>query len=120
MNPGVHPVERQRLIPFSGNGAMHSDLFDPSQLQLFAIVPQHVLVVAAALVALWVLLRWGGPLLLLYAVARLWVGEWGEATIAFLFAILIEQANAFASWLEWNAHGRDEWLRQHRRDHARH
>lgn len=98
---------------------MHSNLFDPSPLHIFATIPQHVLVVAAALCALWVLIRWGAPLLLLYAVTRLWVGEWGEAMLAFVFAILIEQGNAFASWLEWNAHGRDEWLRQHRRDHAR-
>ncbi len=99
---------------------MHSNLFDSSPLPIFSLIPQHVLVVAAALIAFCVLLRWGGPLLLLYAVTRLWVGEWGEAMIAFLFAILIGQANAFASWLEWNAHGRDEWLRQCRRDHARH
>ena len=99
---------------------MHSNLFDSYPLHIFSLIPQHVLVVAAALIALCVLLRWGGPLLLLYAVARLWVGEWGEAIIASLFAILIGQANAFASWLEWNAHGRDAWLRQHRRDHARH
>ena len=97
---------------------MHSNLFDSSPLPIFSLIPQHVLVVAAALIAFCVLLRWGGPLLLLYAVTRLWVGEWGEAMIAFLFAILIENANAFASWLEWNAHGRDKWLRQQRRDHA--
>lgn len=97
---------------------MQSNLFDPFPLQILSLIPQHVLVGAAALIALCVLLRWGGPLLLLYAVARLCVGEWGEAMIAFLFAILIENANAFASWLEWNGHGRDEWLRQQRRDHA--
>lgn len=99
---------------------MHSNLFDLSEVQLFGIVPQHVLFAAAAIIALSVLLRWGGPLLLLYAVARLWVGAWGEAMVAFVFAILIEHANAFASWTEWNAHGRDAWLRQHRRDRARH
>lgn len=98
---------------------MNSNLFDPFPLQIFALIPQHVLVAVAALIAFCVLLRWGGPLLLLYAVARLCVGEWGEAMIAFLFAILIENANAFASWLEWNSHGRDEWLRQQRHDHAR-
>lgn len=97
---------------------MQSNLFDPFPLQIFALIPQHVLVAAAALIALCVLLRWGGPLLLLYTVTRLWVGEWDEAMVAFVFAILIENANAFASWLEWNAHGRDECLRQHRRDHA--
>ena len=84
------------------------------------MIPEHILTVAAALCALWVLFRWGPPLLLLYAVARLWVGEWGEAIIAFLFAILIELANGFASWLEWNAHGRDAWLRQYRHGQARH
>lgn len=99
---------------------MHSNLFDSPPLQIFGLIPPHILVVAAALIAFCVLLRWGGPLLLLYAVARLWVGEWGEAMIAFLFAILIENANAFASWFEWNGHGRDAWLRQHRRDQARH
>lgn len=97
---------------------MHSNLFDPSPL--FAMIPQQVLVVTAALCALWVLIRWGAPLLLLYAVTRLWVGEWGEATIALVFAILIEQGNAFASWLEWNAHGREAWLRRHDRDHTGH
>jgi hypothetical protein len=84
------------------------------------MIPEHVLIVAAALCALWVLFRWGPPLLLLYAVARLWVGEWGEAILAFVFAVLIEHANAYASWLEWNAYGRDAWLRRRRCEHARH
>jgi hypothetical protein len=85
-----------------------------------SMIPEHVLIVAAALCALWVLFRWGPPLLLLYAVARLWVGEWGEAILAFVFAVLIEHANAYASWLEWNAYGRDAWLRRRRCEHARH
>ena len=50
---------------------MQSNLFDPSPLQIFAMIPQHVVVVTAALCALWVLIRWGAPLLLLYAVTRL-------------------------------------------------
>jgi hypothetical protein len=84
------------------------------------VIPEHILIVAAALCALWVLFRWGPPLLLLYAVARLWVGEWGEAMAAFVFAVVIDHANAYASWLEWNAHGREAWLRRQQRDHARH
>jgi NhaP-type Na+/H+ and K+/H+ antiporter len=79
------------------------------------MTPEHVLVVAAAFCALWVLFRWGPPLLLLYAVARLWAGAWGEALLAFAFACLIENVNAYASWLEWNTHGRDAWLRKCRR-----
>jgi hypothetical protein len=84
------------------------------------MIPEHILNVAVAFCALWVLLRWGPPLLLLYAVARLWVGEWGEAMVAFVFAVLIDQANAYASWLEWNAYGRDAWLRRQGRDRACH
>lgn len=84
------------------------------------MIPEHIVIAAVAFCALWVLFRWGPPLLLLYAVARLWVGEWGEAMIAFVFAVLIEHVNAFASWLEWNAHGREAWLRRHDRDHTSH
>ncbi len=84
---------------------------------MYSILPEHILLAAAALCALWVLFRWGPLLLLLllYAVARLWVGEWGEAMIAFVFAVLIEHVNAYASWLEWNAHERGAWLRRCRR-----
>ncbi|PZO47800.1 MAG: hypothetical protein DCF16_17220 [Alphaproteobacteria bacterium] len=84
------------------------------------MIPEHILVVTAALCALYVLMRWGPPLLLLYALARLWVGEWGEAMLAFALACLIEHANAYASWIEWNAHGRDAWLRRQARDQAPH
>lgn len=99
---------------------MHFNPFDPSSLQLFPTIPQPSLVAAAVFFALWVLVRWGSPLLLLYALTRVCVGEWGQAMIAVAFAILIEWGNGLASWLEWNAHGRDAWLRRRDRDHARH
>ena len=94
--------------------------FDPSPLQIFPTIPQPFLVAAAAVFALWVLIRWGSPLLLLYALTRACVGEWRQAVIAVVFAILIAFGNGFASWLEWNAHGRDADLRRHDRDHAHH
>lgn len=99
---------------------MHPNIFDPIALQIFALIPQPIVVAAAALFALWVLIRWGAPLLLLYALTRACAGDWGQAVIAVVFAILIAFGNGFASWLEWNAHGRDEALRLHRRDHAHH
>jgi len=99
---------------------MHFNLFDPSPLQIFPTIPQPIVVAAVVFFALWVLVRWGSPLLLLYALTRVCVGEWGAAVIAVVFAVLIEFGNGFASWLEWNAHGRDAWLRRRRRDHARH
>ena len=98
---------------------MHFNLFDLSSLQVFPTIPQPFLVAAAVFLALWVLVRWGSPLLLLYALTRVCVGEWGQAMIAVVFAILIAFGNGFASWLEWNALGRDEALRLHRRNHAR-
>lgn len=99
---------------------MHFNLFDLPSLQIFPTIPQPFLVAAAAFFALWVLTRWGSPLLLLYALTRACVGEWGQAVIAVVFAILIAFGNGFASWLEWNAHGRDEALRLRRRARARH
>lgn len=98
---------------------MHFNLFDLSSLQILPTIPQPIVVAAAVFFALWVLVRWGSPLLLLYALTRACVGEWGPAVIAALFAILIELGNGFGSWLEWNAHGRDAWLRRRQRDHAR-
>lgn len=86
---------------------------------MHCIVPEHILLVAVALCAFWVLFRWGPVLLLVYALARLWVGEWDEAASAFVFALLIANVSAFASWLDWNAYGRDAWLRRRDRDHAR-
>ena len=97
---------------------MHLNLFDLSSLQIFPTIPQPFLVAAAVFLALWVLVRWGSPLLLLYALTRVCVGEWGQAMIAVVFAILIAFGNGLASWLEWNVHGRDEALRLRRRDHA--
>jgi hypothetical protein len=76
-----------------------------------------MLLIAVALCALRVLVRRGPVLLLIYALARLWIGEWGEAASAFVFALLPANLNAFASWLEWNAFGRDAWLRRQERDH---
>ena len=99
---------------------MHFNLFDLSSLQIFPTLPQPFLAAAAVFLALWVLVRWGSPLLLLYALTRVCVGEWGQAMIAVVFAVLIELGNGLASWLEWNAHGRDAWLRRQERDHARH
>lgn len=99
---------------------MHFNLFDPSQLQVFPTIPQPFLVAAAVYFALWLLVRWGSPLLLLYALTRVCVGEWGQAMIAVVFAVLIEFGNGFASWLEWNAYGRDAWLRGQGRERARH
>ena len=93
--------------------------FDPSPLQIFPTIPQPFLVAAVAFFALWVLVRWGSPLLLLYALTRVCAGEWGQAMIAVVFAVLIELGNGFASWFEWNAHGRDEALRLRRREHVR-
>ena len=43
---------------------------------------------------------------------------WAGLVKAPVFAILIAFGNGFASWLEWNAHGRDEALRLRRRGHA--
>jgi hypothetical protein len=97
---------------------MYFNLFDLPSLQIFPTIPQPFLVAATAFFALWVLIRWGSPLLLLYALTRACVGEWGQAVIAVVFAILIAFGNGFASWLEWNVHGRDEALRLRRRDHA--
>ena len=99
---------------------MHFNLSDLSSLQIFPTIPQPFVVAAAVIFALWVLVRWGSPLLLLYALTRVCVGGWGQAMIAVVFAVLIEFGNGFASWLEWNAHGRDAWLRRQERDHARH
>lgn len=99
---------------------MHFNLFDLSSLQIFPTIPQPIVVATAAFLGLWVLVRWGAPLLLLYALTRVCVGEWGPAMIAAVFAVLIEFCNGFASWLEWNAHGRDAWLRRQERDRARH
>lgn len=99
---------------------MHFNSFDPSSLQVFPTIPQPIFVAAATFFALWVLVRWGSPLLLLYALTRVCVGEWGQAVIAVMFAILIEWGNGLASWLEWNAHERDAWLRRRDSDHARH
>lgn len=98
---------------------MHFNLFDLASLQIFTTIPQPIVAAAAVLFALWVLVRWGAPLLLFYALTRACVGEWGPAVIAVVFAVLIEFGNGFASWLEWNAHGRDAALRRHDRDHAR-
>lgn len=98
---------------------MHFNLSDLSSLQIFPTIPQPFVVAAAVIFALWVLVRWGSPLLLLYALTRVCVGEWGQAMIAVAFAVLIEFGNGFASWLEWNAHGRDAWLRRQERDRAR-
>lgn len=97
---------------------MHFNLFDPSPLHIFPTIPQPIVVAVAVIFALWLLVRWGSPLLLLYALTRVCVGEWSQAMIAVVFAVLIEIGNGFASWLEWNAHGRDEALRLRRRDHA--
>lgn len=99
---------------------MHFNLFDLSSLQIFPTIPQPIVVAAAAFMGLWVLVRWGTSLLLLYALTRACVGEWGPAMIAVVFAVLIELGNGFGSWLEWNAHGRDAWLRRRQRDQARH
>ena len=99
---------------------MHFNLFDLTSLQIFPTIPQPILVAAAVFFALWVLVRWGAPLLLLYALTRACVGEWGPAVIAIVFAVLIEFGNGFGSWLEWNAHGREAWLRRRQWDHAHH
>jgi hypothetical protein len=99
---------------------MHFNLLDVTSLQIFPTFPQPIVVAAAVFFALWVLVRWGAPLLFLYALTRVCVGEWGQAMIAVVFAVLIEFGNGFASWLEWNAHGRDAALHRHDRDHARH
>jgi len=99
---------------------MHFNLFDLSSLQVFPTIPQPFVVATTVIFALWVLVRWGAPLLLLYALTRVCVGEWGQAMIAVVFVVLIEFGNGLASWLEWNAHGRDAWLRRQQRDHARH
>lgn len=98
---------------------MHFNPFDLSSLQILPTNPQPLLVAAVAFFALWVLVRWGAPLLLLYALTRACVGDWGPAMIAVVFAVLLEFGNGFASWLEWNAHGREAWLRRQQRDHAR-
>ncbi len=98
---------------------MHFNLFDLSSLHIFPTIPQPFLVAAAVFLALWVLVRWGSPLLLLYALTRVCVGEWGQAMLAVAFAVLIEFGNGCASCLEWNAYGRDAWLRQQARDRAR-
>jgi hypothetical protein len=98
---------------------MHFNLFDLTSLQIFPTIPQPIVVAAAVFFALWVLVRWGALLLLFYALTRACVGEWGPAVIAVVFAILIGLGNGFASWLEWNAHGRDAALRRHDHDHAR-
>ena len=97
---------------------MHFNLFDLASLQIFPTIPEAIVVAAAVFFALWVLVRWGSLLLLFYALTRACVGEWGPAVIAVVFAILIAFGNGFASWLEWNVHGRDEALRLRRRDHA--
>lgn len=75
MNPGASLVEQQRLISLAGNGAMHFNVVDPSQLQVFPTIPQPFVVAAAVFFALWLRVRWGSPLLLLYALTRVCVGE---------------------------------------------
>lgn len=49
---------------------MHFNLFDPSPLQIFPTIPQPIIAAAAVSFALWVLVRWGAPLLLFYALTR--------------------------------------------------
>ena len=99
---------------------MHFNLFDLTSLQTLPTILQPIVIAAAVVFALWVLVRWGAPLVLLYALTRVCVGEWGQAMLAVAFAVLIEFGNGFASWLDWNAHGRDAWLRRQERDRARH
>lgn len=76
------------------------------------MIPEHVIALAIVLCVAWALMRWGAMLFTLYALVRLWVGEWGEAMLAFGFVCLLDHAKAYASWIHWNAEGRDAWLKQ--------
>lgn len=78
------------------------------------MIPEHVIVLATILCVAWALVRWGAILFTLYALARFWVGEWGEAALALGFACLIDHVKAYASWIHWNAEGRDAWLKRRR------
>jgi hypothetical protein len=68
--------------------------------------------VTMGLVIAWIIFRWGAMLLTLYALARLYAGEWGEAVLALLVAFWLDLSRASASWIDWNVHGRDVWLKQ--------
>lgn len=83
------------------------------------MIPDHIATLVVVFIVAWALIRWGTAIFTLYALAHFFLGEWGEAVIALLLAAWLSIIKACASWIDWNAHGREAWLQQRRRERFR-